>query len=223
VNEGETFSGFIEVDSSLKDDLVGILTSARLPIGSDRTRGLGDVEVTLFDAMTDQHLGFERVAHRLAAFEEALQNRGGLGDGLHKEANLDEGPWMIFPLTLHSGAIVMDEFMRYQTSIHAGALRMYSRCWPYDAPNWPTRTRLIRAFTSISMIAGWNSAHRLPKSRELVINRGSVFVFAAPEQDRDTLVSCLEQLEKAGIGERRAEGFGQLVVGHPFHLQGEPI
>lgn len=223
VNEREIFSGFIEVDPSLENDLTRTLQSARLRTGSDRTRGLGDVEVSTFVPIMDQHFGFEEdLAGRLALFEDALQSRGGLGDGLREAVELGEDSWTVFPLTLYSDAIVIDEYMRYQTSINVGMLRMYGRCWPDDTTSWPDRTRLIRAFASTSIVAGWNSAHQLPKPRELVIDRGSVFVFAAPRQDRDTLISCLQHLEKEGIGERRDEGFGQVIVGHPFHLRGEP-
>jgi CRISPR-associated protein Csx10 len=215
VNENETFSGFLEVDASLKEILEGTLQGARLRLGSDRTRGFGDVQVRLVPATPPQMDFAQGTERRLTLFETRLQ-------ALRKGAGLSADGWTIFPLTLYSDAIIMDPYMRHQTAIDAGALRMYGRCWADSAPTWPEGTQLLRAFTATSIRAGWNSAHRLPRQRELTINRGSVFVFSAPDGDRDILVSCLQRLERQGIGERRDEGFGQIIVAHPFHLQEEP-
>jgi CRISPR-associated protein Csx10 len=222
VNENQTFSGFLEADASVKDPLEVTLQRARLRLGSDRTRGLGDVEV-LLAPVTGPLVGFAQgIEQRLTSFQTRLRASHGLGPELRERAGLSGDGWMIFPLTLYSDAIITDEYMRYQTAIDAGTLGAYSRCWSAEAPRWPDGTQLLRAFTSTSIRAGWNSAHRLPRERELIINRGSVFVFSAPEGDRDILLSCLQRLERDGIGERRDEGFGQIIVGHPFHLQEKP-
>jgi CRISPR-associated protein Csx10 len=34
---------------------------------------------------------------------------------------------------------------------------------------------------------------------------------------------ALERLEETGVGERTDEGFGELMVCHPFHLEVEPV
>ena len=224
VNENQAFSGFLELDSSLAKLVKEALDGARLRLGSDRTRGLGDVRVTSLIPVEEAHLRLRKpVEDRLAAFTESLEEAGGLEPAMRREAGLEGEDWLVFPLTLYSGAVVTDEYLRHQTYLDAGALRMAARCWPDSGPRWPDDLRLVRAFTSTSLRAGWNSAHGLPKPRDLVIDRGAVFVFAAPEDERDTIVSCLQQLERSGVGQRRDEGFGQIIVCHPFHLQKEGV
>lgn len=224
VNEQEAFSGFVDVDPSLEEELKKTLEGARLRLGSDRTRGLGDVRVGPLIRVPEPHLRLgEPVEARLAAFEDALGGVMGLAADLRERAQLNGEEWLIFPITLYSGAVVVDVYMRHQTFIDADALRRVSRCWPGESRSWPSDMRLVRAFTSTSIRAGWNSAHGLPKERELLIDRGSVFVFAAPERERDALIACLRQLEKSGVGDRRDEGFGQVIVGHPFHIEEEPV
>lgn len=224
VNENETFSGFLEADPSVEGELEKAVDGARLRMGSDRSRGLGDVRVVSLVPVGEPHLRLEEpVEARLFGFEEALAAAGGLAIGLRERAGLTEDKWTVLPVTLYSAAVVLDEYMRNQTFIDAGTLNSVSRCWPTERPRWPDGLRLIRAFTSSSIRAGWNSAHQLPRARDLVIDRGSVFVFAAPEHERDLLIACLQRLEQSGVGERRDEGFGQIIVCHPFHVEEEPV
>jgi CRISPR-associated protein Csx10 len=224
VNENQAFSGFLELDSSLAERVKEAVDGVRLRLGSDRTRGLGDVRVASVVPVDEPHLRLQKpVERRLAVFTELLEGAGGLALELRREAGLQGDDWVVFPVTLHSGAVVVDEYLRYQTHLDDGALRMAARCWPDSGPRWPHDLRLVRAFTSTSLRAGWNSAHGLPKPRDPIIHRGSVFAFAAPAHERDGLVSCLRQLEQSGVGRRRDEGFGQVIVCHPFHLQEDPV
>lgn len=75
-------------------------------------------------------------------------------------------------------------------------------------------------FTSVRTrpIAGWHGAAGLPKPTEFAIVPGSAIRVRLDRVDRVALVGRLEQLESAGVGLRRAEGFGQIVVCDPRHL-----
>lgn len=75
--------------------------------------------------------------------------------------------------------------------------------------------RLRHAFLGGEVIGGFNRKWGLPLPQALAIHRGSVFVFDKPDCDE----SRLHLLEAHGIGERRAEGFGRVVVN--WHTEAE--
>ena len=80
-----------------------------------------------------------------------------------------------------------------------------------------TPVKLVRSFASYDYVSGWNAAWGLPKETALVTRMGSVFVFHTP--DIDAWMPVLKTLEEQGIGARREEGFGQMLVCAPFHLR----
>ena len=64
------------------------------------------------------------------------------------------------------------------------------------------------------------AAARSPTDTEPVARMGSVYVYrVARETDEEKLLSALHDLEERGVGERRAEGFGQVRVCDEFHLE----
>ncbi len=66
------------------------------------------------------------------------------------------------------------------------------------------------------MASGWSIAWGLPKPTALAARMGSVYAFRG-EGDLEELLPHLEALECEGIGRRRAEGFGECLICHPFH------
>lgn len=64
----------------------------------------------------------------------------------------------------------------------------------------------LRAFYTLRRVGGFNRKWGLPLPEEWAIEAGSVFVFAAEHRPR------LADLVAAGVGERRAEGFGRIAV-----------
>jgi len=64
------------------------------------------------------------------------------------------------------------------------------------------------AFTKPIVVGGFNRTWNLPLAQGLAIQAGSVFVY---ENDPD-LAIYLHFLEKTGIGERLAEGFGRIAI-----------
>jgi CRISPR-associated Csx10 family RAMP protein len=116
----------------------------------------------------------------------------------------------VFTLTLNSDAIVLDKLWRYCSVLNE---RVIER----EAPGAPLCC-LERWFTRTRIISGWNSAHRLPKEDELAIVKGASFLYTTTT-DRDILLAWLQQVEEQSIGERRVEGFGQVIACHPFHWE----
>ena len=59
----------------------------------------------------------------------------------------------------------------------------------------------------------------MPKADDLAVTMGSVFVFGLDRPlDAETAAKFLA-MQEGGIGARRREGFGQLVVASPFHYE----
>ena len=68
-------------------------------------------------------------------------------------------------------------------------------------------------------VSGWNAALGLPKEDDRAIAAGSVFFFEYLGDNPDSLSQRLKCLESAGLGERRSEGFGRVIVCDPFHWE----
>jgi CRISPR-associated protein Csx10 len=207
---GQVFSGIISVpDDAAAQALERALVpdQSRLTVGGTRTRGAG--QVTVIDLKQDPPDPPEAV---LPPFEERLELLDAWGSA-------DEF-W--FVLTLLSEAVLRDLLLRYVPVLAPEALALASR---WDAPpegdpaiiNWQLR----RAWAGGRWVSGWNQAWRLPKPDAWAIAAGSVFVFVAPKAMHSRVAATLQRWEQTGIGERRAEGFGRVLVGHPFHRQEE--
>lgn len=78
--------------------------------------------------------------------------------------------------------------------------------------------QLVRAYSGYDYRGGWNTAWRLPKDVDVVVPMGAVFVFWT--EHPETWDQALFDLERHGIGERTAEGFGQVRVCGEFHQPG---
>jgi CRISPR-associated protein Csx10 len=76
--------------------------------------------------------------------------------------------------------------------------------------------------TSPEFESGWSTAWGLPKEVQLAANLGSTYVFRV-ERETDELYETLETLENAGVGDRCDEGYGDVLVCHPFHREVEQI
>jgi len=113
-----------------------------------------------------------------------------------------------FSITLQSDAIVMDKYMRYKSFIDAEDLNI---------PN----ANFVCGIAETRVIQGWNAMTRLPKEDAVAIEKGSVFVFSVAD-NIDNFIDRLFELELYGIGKRKGEGFGKLIVCDPFHLQEGP-
>ena len=52
---------------------------------------------------------------------------------------------------------------------------------------------------------------------------GSVFLLGYTGTPDDTLWQALANIENNGIGERRQEGFGEVTIADPFHMEVQPL
>ena len=167
-----------------------------LQIGAAKTRGLGTVHLDFFPEPTSPLVPLEE------RFDELQQ--------VWSQVSEHDPDQKIFTLTLNSDAIVLDELWRYCSVL--------DECLLAREVDAALSCCLKRWFTSTRIVSGFNSAHRLPKEDELAITKGAAFLYTTTVC-RSTLLSWLEDIETHGIGERRSEGFGQVIACHPFHWE----
>ena len=206
IEEGQEFLGFVDADDTCLEGevrkLLDILSNSNehILVGNDRSRGLGSVEIC--DHVIAS-LPLSPLEDRLKSFRKHLTDLSGQDI-------------CSFTLFLYSDAIILDNFLRYQSYIGEETLRQSLSGTTHCLPGC---VKLERAYASSHMVAGWNAVGRLPKHVAVAIQIGSIFVFSYSKEKEDQLIKCLEHIEKNGVGERRSEGFGRVIVCHPFHQE----
>jgi CRISPR-associated protein Csx10 len=209
VEEGTDFAGYFSlVDAAAEQDLCNTVSSEgeTLRIGYGRTRGLGLVEV-IACRVDDPYLWEEDLPERLEAFNQKARDMQVEIPAAHT----------LFAITLLSDAILLDPFFRHQTALDGPTL---AREIHEDLAG----SELLAAFATTRQIFGWSTPRRLPLSPDLAVTAGSVFVFLSPRpQEELAAILAGAAVEQRGIGERCVEGFGQIVVCHPFHQEVSPV
>jgi CRISPR-associated protein Csx10 len=206
VEEETQFFGAITVED---DNLAPIirrelkeLKNGRL--GGVRSRGLGGIGIDSFAFPGfDSHANIEK---RMSTFnhflKHYLQTLGCEKDGEYVVLGLQSDAILRNDRGEYSALIDEDILIKQLQSLHAGLV--------------VDRLKLVRFVTSRGHSSGWSGAWKLPREVEPTIKRGSVFVFKA-QFIGDELLKALEQLQIWGIGQRREEGYGKVVVCDEFH------
>ncbi|MEW6418395.1 MAG: hypothetical protein AB1480_09780 [Nitrospirota bacterium] len=120
-----------------------------------------------------------------------------------------------FTITCISPAIILDPFLRPMKYIPDEVIKK-------ELEDILKSCSLIRHFSATEIIQGWNSAYRRPMEDEIAIARGSAFYYKyelSAGKTKNELVNALNKLKRKGIGLRRAEGFGEIRVNDPFHIE----
>jgi len=204
--EPVVFRGEIVVpDETLADPLASFINSRlhQLRLGGSGSRGLG--HVTLDAKVGAVELDMEK---RIDDFNQMLGKRWDLWASFRSPAHPEWRSRTFFTLDLQADAILTDQWRR--TMVISPQML---KCIP-GAPQ-DDSLQLHTAFSSYGYRSGWNAAWGLMKDQELVTQRGGVYLFSTAQPD--AWVEVLSQLEQLGIGDRTAEGFGQLRVCHEFH------
>ena len=204
-DKGLAFHGNIFVTEGLEDELVNFLSdNTSFSIGGERTYGYGQTEIEGIDIINKSVFPDTDLKSRLSSFNEKVKQF------------LPEEESLYFVLTLNADAIVIDSFMRFVSCLDDAILRQY----------FPTELsfKMVESYCSTRIIKGWSNVHKLPKDNDLAIVKGSTFLFKTDKEiDEEELVTYLENIEQTGIGERKIEGFGEVIICHPFHLEVNPI
>ena len=194
----------------------------RISIGHARTRGYGDVHLTLGEwaAPEDPRSQVERWRRWSSDLNDFLQKLS-IPDSTKED--------FFFAISLPTGAVIVDRFLRY--SLDPADMVDWLPRMPAVSTAFPLRDRApqhlesggavrwIAAVTRHELLRGWNAAHGLPRQDEWTVARGAVYVyrFEGAASQREALVRQLAALAEDGIGLRRNEGFGVVSVSNEFH------
>jgi CRISPR-associated protein Csx10 len=216
-DEGTCFWGLLKASDEeaplLQRFIEEVGHSGMVRIGTGRTRGLGTVELTL-TPLQDPSMSFAGFRERLLTFDRKLKDY--LASYAVPVLRKSEEPFY-FALTLYSPTILCDEFLRYRGRIDETALAEL-----LGPPFTREDVRCLHTAAALHRVTGWNDLWGLPRTNEIAIERGSVFLFACWEHSGtglDRLIEALFRLEEGGIGRRRNEGFGRVRVSDPFHFE----
>lgn len=226
-SEGASLFGWLVAEDDALRALQQLLEQDEcvVDIGHHRTRGYGRVRLDVdptpetVDPSAVQN-EWEIWNHQFASF---------LSKPPFSVPRLEPEQDFFFSLSLPTGAIVVDDVLRY--SLDPASLVSWLPPLPnpedgLKVPERPTKSllsggelRSIAAVAKHERVRGWNTAHGLPRQDEWAIERGSVYAywFRGTSEQRETLKADLWQLCQGGIGLRRNEGFGVVAVSDDFH------
>lgn len=174
--------------------------------GNNRSRGLGHVHIPVSDIISSDEPpdgDADQIKQRVIDFNDSLNAEA-------QKAGISLTAGLYIPFTLQSDAILGDSLTGYETSIEPEYLE---REW--GLAGFST----IYHSASTRRIMGWNAALGLPKPDDMGIAMGSVFLLYYSGAVDDTFWQKLYNLQKQGIGKRRSEGFGQILIADPFHTE----
>ncbi len=175
--------------------------SGLLRLGNNRARGFGKVTLRLVEPESEDTP--DALAQRIGVFDAALREQAQRYDIATPHA-------LYVPITLTSDAIVFDSLLRYRRTLATDYLEeTWGLC----------NAEVVYQTNGTRRVMGWNELWRLPKPDDVALTMGSVFLLGFSEALNDTLVDGLLQMQTQGIGIRRREGFGRLVVANPFHWE----
>ncbi len=115
----------------------------------------------------------------------------------------------VFNVTLDSDAIIVDEWLQHRADLEPMRAK-----WQADLGHEIEPTE---AWVATRSYAGWNGVDGCPREPELLTAAGSVFTFRAPTADPQELADLLGRAEAEGVGLRRNEGFGKIIINDSFH------
>lgn len=166
-------------------------------IGTARARGMGEVRLRFATRAAEPNL-----EQRFEQFQP--QENGKRLDNEHLYA----------VLTLRSPLQLLDEYGIPTTNITRNTLEAYD-------PNVPKGLEVLHHYSIVEqeVWTGWSAAWGLPKVVAPALAAGGVLIVRAPEGERKELLSWLTRIEREGLGERRAEGWGEILVCDSFHLE----
>ena len=226
-DQEKDLSGWFTVDDNALETLTALLETEGycISIGHHRTRGYGDICLELGDPMdiddSSVEENWEQWSSELITFlsSSPLSVSGCAPEDFY------------FSLSFPTGAVLVDHFLRY--TIDPADMIPWLPAMPSVDNAFPMTDRAmhqlstggalqwVTAVTKHERLHGWNAAHGLPRQTEWMVARGSVYVycFKGTTEERAALIQQLKTLSKEGVGVRRNEGFGTVLVCDDFHRQ----
>lgn len=213
-----TLTGWLETGEDEVRQLRQLLDDedGEIRIGHARTRGYGRVRLEIGESEPPAR------SDRIAWSEGII--------GMLREVALsfDPAKHLFFSLGLPTGALLLDEMLRY--SLDPSGMVGWLPALPpanttrpvIEFPAKPFEGGKLWCLTAVAAherLRGWNAAHGLPRQDEWIVSRGAVYayLFEGDESSRAALMYRLDELEASGLGGRRGEGYGRVVVSDEFH------
>ncbi len=175
-------------------------------LGGRQTSGLGAVRVETPETIVapeDARQVLQRVETMTRRFREQARLYEGLGGA----------PWSIegsiFTINLLADVILLEHGWLPTQELSAGQLKELTGI----------EATLLRAFTTTKLVGGWHTLWQRPKPTGVAVAMGGLYVFQTNRPLTEEGCQRLAQLQIDGIGERRAEGYGQIRICDEFHLR----
>ena len=209
-----------DTDTPLAQKLADFINrfSEQFRIGGSTSRGLGKVKIEAGIASEPPS-----VKDRVTQFTNKLHNRWQQWKNLFlQETDAADSPDSViipertfFTIDLQSDAILSDRWQH--TTLISPTVLLHDIAQWYEG-EVPEGLQLHAAYSSYDYRSGWNSAWGLMKDMALVTNKGAVYLFSFKSDQLKQWLPILEKLEQHGIGDRTAEGFGQVHICNEFHI-----
>lgn len=190
-NNTLVFKGVIKVKDELEELFIKSFNNFSFFMGRAKTRGNGLVKIKV-----------ENYNNNDIKFKEKLETWSNKFQSYCKNIFKLEAKDFYFSIKFENEAILLDEFLRYTSDISE-----LSSC------------NLIYKSIKSKEIKGWNSLQKLPKTTEIGVSEGSSYLFSVDISKKDEIIKLLEQMETKGLGIRKNEGFGKIVVSDLFHSE----
>lgn len=199
-----TFQGIVHVPKQLEEDFKKLTDSeCLLRVGSKRTAGYGEVLIESIKVWKEkvpsdyfEEINEMTVRERFSEFQKVV-----------KEMKLD-GEY--FSLTFLSDAIIKDRYFRFHNILTASLLTEI-------VGGVFKSSELVHQSVQTARLTGWNHMWRTATEDNFVIRMGSTYLYKMKEPFNEEWETNFQALELNGLGERIGEGFGQLIICHPFH------
>jgi hypothetical protein len=115
-----------------------------------------------------------------------------------------------FSITTLSDCILYDERLSPLTGITSAKMNILLGI--------PDSVELIRSVARNNIITSFSGTSGLRRFRDVAISKGSVFRFKILKPEHCALIyDKLANMQEKGIGSRRYEGFGKIVINHQLH------
>ncbi|MEQ8386141.1 MAG: CRISPR-associated RAMP protein Csx10 [Coleofasciculus sp. A1-SPW-01] len=199
------YLGAILVGDALANDLCQFINDHReeFRLGGSASRGLGKVEMKakIVEIKSD-------IETRIELFNQQIKARWrdwGIFGQPHQELSQDR---TYFTLDLQSDAILTEQWQRTMV-VSRDMLAQFTSIVD-------SSLQFHVSYSSYDYCSGWNTAWGLMKDMALITQKGAVYLFSTMQ--KEVWLKALAELEETGVGERTAEGFGQVQICNPFHL-----
>ncbi len=196
--KGQAFAGVVLCDDDSAAEKIASLLNGEYALGGSRSAGYGRVRFS-FSAESDIHdaQAWDEVATAIVKGSKASAQKT-LPQSTQSKKLL---------ITLLSDVVLRDSALGVSTPALEAmqvALRKALNC---------NDLKIADAFANVSILGGFNQTWGLPVPQIQVLSMGTVLVCDVPNVPSDApAAEHIQLLERAGLGERRAEGFGRVAV-----------